>query len=128
MEFSSPISRDTDTTVLGSGPTELSRMSRNNKVHFFLQLAELSENCSCNQAPTSVDHSLHESKGTLNYGRPLISPEIAERAHVKFVSRKEGDTRSIENCKIDAVQKSFNGIYSCTLKKAALPKRRLRLF
>ena len=42
---------------------------------------------------------------------------------MKLASRKEGDTRSFENCKIDAVQKSFNGIYSCTLKKAALPSR-----
>ena len=40
-----------------------------------------------------VDHSLHESEGTLNYARSLISPERVERAHVKFASRKEGDTR-----------------------------------
>ena len=67
---------------------------------------------------------------TDRYGAGALDnpPEIVERAHVKFASRKEGDTRSFENCKIDAVQKSFNGIYFCTLKKEALPKRRLRLF
>ena len=88
MEFSSPISLDTDTTVMGSGPTELSRMSRNNKVHFFCNSLS-----SRKTAPTSVDHSLHESEGTLNYGRSLISPEIVERGHVKFASREEGDKR-----------------------------------